>query len=137
MKLWAYVIMPEHVRLIIQPGIEETLVSKFLAAAKEPVARKAVKRLKSTNSAWLDRIAVQEGDRLRHRFWQPGGGYDRNITCSETLRLMIEYIHANPFRRGLVEDVLKWQWSSAMWFAGMRPCKLEMDVSVLEVLASG
>jgi len=32
----------------------------------------------------------REGKRIRHRFWQPGGGYDRNITSIEALRAMIE-----------------------------------------------
>jgi putative transposase len=80
---------------------------------------------------------VREGQRLRHRFWQPGGGYDRNITSIETLHAMIDYIHANPVRRGLVTRAEDWQWSSAGWFAGMRPVKLEMDSDVLTELARG
>jgi hypothetical protein len=31
-----------------------------------------------------------------------GGGYDRNVTSTEALRAMIEYIHAYPVRRGLM-----------------------------------
>jgi putative transposase len=46
------------------------------------------------------------------RFWQPGGGYDRNITDKDTLVRMIDYIHENPVRKGLVTDPLDWKWSS-------------------------
>jgi prepilin-type processing-associated H-X9-DG protein len=68
---------------------------------------------------------------VRHRFWQPGGGYDRNITSSAVLRAVIDYLHANPVRRGLVARAEDWEWSSARWYAGLRPVKLEMDKGVL------
>jgi putative transposase len=37
------------------------------------------------------------------------------ITSVATLRAAIEYIHANPVRRGLVARAEDWQWSSARW----------------------
>ena len=80
---------------------------------------------------------MREGPRLRHRFWQPGGGYDRNITSTEALRAVIEYTHANPVRRGLVARAEDWEWSSARSYAGLRPAKLEMDRGVLAELARG
>jgi putative transposase len=80
---------------------------------------------------------VREGPRVRRRFWQPGGGYDRNITSIEALRAMIDYIHANPVRRGLVARAEDWEWSSARWYAGLRPVKVEMDDGVLTELARG
>jgi putative transposase len=82
-------------------------------------------------------VTVQEGRRERHRFWQPGGGYDRNITSTEALRAMIDYLHANPVRRGLVARAEDRECSSARWFAGLRPVKLEMDKEVLEELERG
>jgi putative transposase len=60
-------------------------------------------------------VTLSEGRRVRHRFWQPGGGYDRNITSIEALHGMIDYIHANPFRRELVARAKDWEWSSARW----------------------
>ena len=41
-------------------------------------------------------------------------------------------IYANPVRRGLVAKVENWEWSSARWYAGMRPVPIEMDSMVLE-----
>jgi putative transposase len=32
-----------------------------------------------------------------------------------TLLKMIDYIHGNPVRRGLVERAADWRWSSAPW----------------------
>ena len=56
-----------------------------------------------------------------------GGGYDRNINDLRTREWMIDYIHANPVRRDLIQRVVEWEWSSARWYAGMRPVRLEMD----------
>ena len=65
----------------------------------------------------------------------PGGGYDRNVTSSAVLRAMIDYSHANPVRRGLVSRPEEWEWSSARWYVGLRPVKIEMDRLVLSELA--
>ena len=136
-QLWACVVMPEHVHVLVYPGAAVDKMSAFLQAVKEPVARKAIRYLKETSPEWLARVTVHEGRRVRHRFWQPGGGYDRNITSTAVLRAVIEYIHANPVRRGLVARAEDWEWSSARWYAGLRPVKLEMDGSVLVELARG
>ena len=38
----------------------------------------------------------------RALFWQSGGGFDRNVNEPRALMAMIDYIHLNPVRRGLV-----------------------------------
>ena len=134
-QIWAYVLMPEHVHLLVYPGEHPEQMARFLQVLKEPVARNAIAFLRENAPAWLSKITVREGKRVRHRFWQPGGGYDRNITTTAALRAMIDYIHANPVRRGLVAKAEDWEWSSARWFAGMRPVKIEMDDMVLAELA--
>jgi len=108
--------------------------SLFLQAIKEPVARRAVAYLKAYAPEWLTKLRVREGKRIRHRFWQPGGGYDRNVTSWSALRAMIDYIHANPVRRGLVSKPEEWEWSSARWYSGQRPVPIEMDSAVLDQL---
>ena len=133
-QLWAYVIMPEHVHVLVYPGEAPEEMSRFLQAVKEPIARKAIRFFKANAPSWLTRVTVREGPRIRHRFWQPGGGFDRNVTSVEVLRAMIDYIHSNPVRRGLVATAEDWEWSSARWFAGFRPVKLEMDPDVLTEL---
>jgi putative transposase len=134
-QVWAYVLMPEHVHLLVYPGDQPDQMSQFLRDLKEPVARKALSYLQAYAPSWLPRLKVREGKRIRHRFWQPGGGYDRNITTASALRAMIDYIHANPVRRGLVARAEDWEWSSARWFAGTRPVKSEMDEMILMELA--
>jgi len=48
---------------------------------------------------------------------------------------LIDYLHLNPVRRALVKRPEDWVWSSARWYAGLRPVPIEMDDMILEELA--
>jgi putative transposase len=128
--LWAWVIMPEHVHLLIAPREGKVPVGKFQGEIKERTARPAIAWLELNAPRWLSRITVREGSRVRRRFWQPGGGYDRNIDHYDTLLASINYFHLNPVKRGLVERPEDWPWSSAGWYAGIRPPLIEMDATL-------
>lgn len=119
--------MPEHAHLLIYPREPGLKVGKVIGQIKEAVARKAIDYIAVHAPSWLPRITVREGKRVRRRFWQPGGGYDRNVVELATVRYMINYIHENPVRRGLVTQAENWEWSSARWYAGRRPVPIEMD----------
>ncbi len=125
--LWAYVIMPEHVHLLVYPGDAGASAGRIRGKIKESVARPAIAYLAEHAPEWLAKITVREGTRVRRRFWQPGGGCDRNAIEIATVHAMIDYIHANPVRRGLVVRPTDWEWSSARWYAGMTPVPIEMD----------
>jgi putative transposase len=101
--LWAYVFMPDHVHLIIHPQKVNYDVRIILAAVKEPVGRQAVAHLRIHHPEWVKRLTVRKGSRNETRFWQPGGGFDRNLTEPATLLKMVDYIHMNPVRRRLEE----------------------------------
>ena len=90
--------------------------------------RKALAFLKQHALAFLERLRdEQPNGEVHYRFWQRGGGYDRNVTEPETVRTMIDYIHQNPIRRGLVQDAVSWPWSSARFYAGRQNSLLAMD----------
>lgn len=124
----AYVLMPEHVHLLIRPRDAKYEIAAILKSIKQAVARRAVNHLRESAPAYLQQIAVSwPTGRVEHRFWQQGGGYDRNITEPTTLVAAIEYIHNNPVRRGLVAIPTDWEWSSARWHAGYRDGTLPID----------
>jgi len=135
--LWAYVIMPEHAHLLIYPREAGLKIGPVVGAIKEGVARNAISYLKTHAPQWLPRITVREGKRVRRRFWQPGGGYDRNVVELQTLQNMIDYIHMNPVRRALVTRSEDWRWSSAQWYAGVRPVPIEMDKTLPMIVEDG
>ena len=122
-RLWAYVFMPEHVHLLIWPTQPIFDVGPVLKAIKQPVGQLAIDYLVRQAPRWLPRITVRSGNKTQRRFWQRGGGFDRNVSELAAILAMIEYIHANPVRRGLVLRAEDWKWSSAGWIEGKNPLK--------------
>jgi putative transposase len=126
--LWAYVIMPEHVHILVSPRESDYDVSRILWRIKRPVALHAIGYLERNAPEWLPRLTVRRRDgKVERRFWQAGGGYDRNITEIRTVYHVLEFIQQNPVRRGLCFRAEDWEWSSARWYAGIRPVPLEID----------
>jgi putative transposase len=128
LAMWAYVIMPEHVHVIVCPRQPVYEVRLIRTALKVPVQRKALAFLRRQAPEYLRRLSDQQPNgELHYRFWQRGGGYDRNVTDPATLRTMIEYVHQNPVRRGLVERATDWTWSSARFYDGLGDVPIAMD----------
>ena len=117
-ELWAYVFMPEHVHLVVHPKEHVYDIAEIRKVIKEPVGTQAIRWLVKEAPGWIPRITRRRGKKTERLFWQSGGGYDRNITEPKTLMQIIDYIHMNPVRRGLVERANQWKWSSAAWFLG-------------------
>jgi len=127
--VWAYVFMPEHAHLLIWPTGPYD-ISKILATIKQSVVRKAIPWLRVHSPAFLPRLLDQQPSGKRsYRFWQRGGGYDRNLTEPPTIFAEIDYMHGNPLRRGLCLGAEDWFWSSAADYARKRrgPIPIDMD----------
>jgi putative transposase len=125
--LWAYVFMPDHAHILILPTDEAHPISSILKAIKAPVGRRAIEHLEVHAPQWLPRITRTRGQDTERLFWQSGGGYDRNVITPKTLMKMIDYIHANPVRRQLVERPHDWKWSSAAWYDDRSAIPLSID----------
>jgi putative transposase len=126
--VWAYVVMPEHVHLLIWPTTPAYDVSVILNCMKQSVAQRALIYVRRFAPAFLDRMQDrQPSGAVHYRFWQRGGGYDRNIVEATTLHQIIEYIHTNPVRRGLCQRPEDWLWSSAADYASERVGPLRID----------
>ncbi len=91
-----YVVMPEHVHLLVsEPGRGTLAVS--LQAMKQSVAR-------------------QFALRAREPFWQ-ARYYDFNVWSERKRVEKLRYMHRNPVKRGLVERPEDWKWSSFVHYA--------------------
>ena len=86
----AYVVMPEHVHLLVSEPKNGPLASA-VQAIKQSVSRKLIGN--------------------RDRFWQDRY-YDFNVWSLPKQKEKMKYIHRNPVRRGLVERPEDWAWSS-------------------------
>lgn len=141
--LWAWVIMPEHVHLLLWPPWERIAseshsmrgrIRGILSSIKRPVAESAISYLTEHAPNYLRRMTVTNATRTYHRFWQAGSGYDENVTEPAALHAIAEYIHLNPVRRGLVTRAEEWVWSSARDWAGQSDALVRVDRTLPELL---
>jgi len=105
--LLGFVIMPEHVHLLVsEPEVENLSVA--LQVLKQQVARILLKRPKkrAPGQLQLGFTAVPEKHLWQRRF------YDFNVWSEAKFNEKLKYIHANPVRRGLVLHPKDWPWSS-------------------------
>jgi putative transposase len=123
-KLLAWVLMPEHVHLLIVPG--NTPVTRLLSSLKTKVGMGIVARWKELDAPILHKLRRPDGTA---RFWQTGGGFDRNVRDRGELIETIRYIHNNPVRRGLVLRPIDWEWSSAATYHQRDPRPPIVDLS--------
>lgn len=127
--------MPEHVHLLVWATSPQYSISAFLQTMKQSVSRRTIAWLRRHDPAGLEAMTTGWKDKP-YQFWQDGGGYDRNVTRGKTLLAVLEYIHNNPVKRGLISLPERWRWSSAADWAGIAagPVPLDKD-SFLESIA--
>jgi len=91
-----YVVMPEHVHLLVSEP-EQALLSRAIQSLKQAVAR---------------RLALRSSE----PFWQ-ARYYDFNVFTEQKRIEKLRYMHRNPVKRGLVQHPKDWVWSSFTHYA--------------------
>lgn len=112
-QLWAYVIMPSHVHLLIYPCQPSYKIAAILQAIKGRTSKRYGEILLEKSPATHENYCIKIGSKRSFRFWQSGGGFDRNLWNPQVIHYSIRYIERNPVRAGLVDVPEKWEWSSA------------------------
>jgi putative transposase len=139
-QLWAWVIMSEHVHLLIFPTAGSPKIKSILADIKRPVGQRAIAYLVERRLSFVDRLTIRNRNRTYRRFWQAGPGQDHNVYDPETAHRVVEYIHDNPVRRGLVMKPEDWYWSSARDWCGEIDIPIKVDrtlPAIVEVPSCG
>jgi putative transposase len=107
--LVGFVIMPEHVHLILNEP-KGSSPSRVLQVLKQQISRSLRKKRKRGLTGQLSLKFATATDADKH-FWQRRF-YDFNVWSEKKLREKLEYMHANPVKRGLVKHPEDWPWSS-------------------------
>ena len=135
-ELWAYVLMPNHVHLLIWPRQNTYDIARILNATKGRMAKQYRDYIRENSPDKFKKYQVFDKSKKRKvfRFWQTGGGFDRNLWNGIAIHNSIEYIEANPVRRELSDIPSEYRWSSA--FArerntGLIPDRFNMPVAML------
>jgi len=108
-RVYGYVLMPEHVHLLVSEPETEQLATA-IQALKISVARQA----------------PQKGTRQGGPLWQRRY-YDHNVRTAESFTDKLRYIHRNPVKRGLVERSEDWPWSSFRHYAMAEISSVEIE----------
>ena len=124
-QLLGYVVMPDHVHLLISEPRKGT-PSAVLKVLKQRVARD-LRRKRGGAPAGQLRLAFSKWGEELPRFWQPRF-YDFNVYSAKKKREKIEYMHANPVKRGLVKNPGGWIWSSYLFYEKSQKGLVEIDV---------
>jgi putative transposase len=101
--LYAYVLMPEHVHLLLSEP-------KNLSSTLRVIKGESSKLLKGS----------------RKHFWQPRF-YDFNVFTTRKFKEKIQYIHRNPVTRALVTKPEDYRWSSFNHYATGAPSPIEIE----------
>lgn len=130
-RVWAWCFMPTHMHILIFPKpaqIGGSALAPVLQSIKQSVSRRAVAwtRKHAPGKLHLMRDESPSGE-VVHRFWQRGGGYDRNLWSERAIWNEIDYIHGNPVEAGLCERVTDWEWSSARQFNTRQAGPITLD----------
>lgn len=93
--LLAFVLMPDHLHLLVASGERETL-SKTMGSFSQFIASE------------INRLLNRQGHLWQHGF------YEHAIRKAvEKCPALTEYIHQNPVRKGLCDSPEQWPWSTA------------------------
>ena len=126
--LHAFVIMENHLHLLVS----STDLQKELGDFKSYTARKILDSLKEKKSnSILDQLQFRKKAHKKDQdfqLWQEGS-HPQLIVGWEMLRQKMDYLHANPVRRGYVEDPVHWRYSSCRNYLGEKGI---LDVEVIE-----
>ncbi len=112
-KLLGYVIMPDHIHLVIWP-CGSSCVPDIMRDFKKFVAVRIVRQARVEDiQPWVSAFqqAGQETKRSKNKVWQDSY-WDVNVYTERFLRQKLNYVHRNPVRAGLAKEPGAYAYSS-------------------------
>lgn len=122
MCVYGYVVMPEHVHLLLSEPAQVRL-AEALHFLKLSFAKRARRLRFPLAQATETQVSAQRaGANLGHTrpsstlFWEKRY-HDRNVRDHDEFVVKLRYLHRNPAKRGLVRTAEEWPWSSYRHYA--------------------
>ena len=120
LNLHAWCLMTSHLHLVISVKTGHS-ISGFLRDFKKHTAKetiKLIKKIPESRREWLLWYFEREGKKdkriTKYKFWKEDN-HAIELDCTETEMIdqKINYIHDNPLKDGIVDDVCDYLYSSA------------------------
>ena len=119
LRIYGYVLMPEHVHLLLSEPEKGTLADAihFLKLSSSKQIGFLNPRLAPAARTWGTGSTGRTWDtRDKEPFWQKRY-YDRNVRDDREFSVKLRYLHRNPVKRGLCLAPEDWPWSSFRHYA--------------------
>jgi len=136
-NLFGYVIMPDHIHLLIQPSKKYDL-SSIMKSIKGNFARKYNEWTKV--SSMLDKsdgnrhLSADYRQGLKGNVYKPvwqEGFYDTGLRDEKQILGWLEYIHWNPVKKGIVEHQKNYEFSSYHQYFGAKRNKVQLPLETI------
>jgi len=126
LEISAYVLMKNHFHLICRSDKLANAVSSI----KSYSAKKIIQQLKEDNRFNILKLFEQnklpsKKDR-QYQIWQEGF-HPQELTNEKIYRQKLNYIHNNPITAGYVDDILKWEYCSAVDYYEEKEGVIKLD----------
>ena len=131
LRVYGYVVMPEHVHLLLSEPHRGTLADA-LKSLKQGVARRLIGTAPLKPKAGLSGPPVGVGGSPMGLGGQPEHVWqkrycDFNIRNYSQFVEKLRYIHRNPVKRGLCDRAEDWEWSSFRHYATGLEGRVEIE----------
>lgn len=128
-KLIGYVIMPDHIHLLLFP-IGESQLDEFMRDYKRFTAGRIARQAQVEGiETWVEqfKVAGKKTNRGENKVWQDSY-WDKNVFSERFIRQKLNYIHRNPLRAKLVESPEHYPYSSYRNYVANDDTLLEIDM---------
>jgi len=125
LNIYAYVIMPNHVHMImsrtgeIQP---ESIMRDLKKFTSNEIIHSIINNPRESRKEWMLKMFEEEGknnsNNTKYQFWQQDN-HPIELVTNEMQNQRLNYVHNNPVEAGFVHRPEDYPWSSAQDYAGI------------------
>lgn len=105
-NLEAICLMPDHMHFILRLPEHDSDYSIRISGIKARFTKSFLENKGKYSGIGVSKRGKGERTVWQHRFWE------HMIRDEDDFRRHVDYIHYNPFKHGLVSNVVDWPWSS-------------------------
>ena len=115
--IFAYVIMENHLHLIVKSDNLSEIIRRFKSYTATEIVNYYSSSLKTKQLKKFNYI--NNLSHSKHKIWEEGF-HPVMIENTKIMSVKLKYVHENPVRRGYVDEMESWRYSSARNYSGQK-----------------
>ncbi|RNC79882.1 MAG: transposase [Balneola sp.] len=117
-RLYGFVIMPNHLHLIVESNDLSNKIRKFKSYTARQIIDSLTKRNRRILLSQIKKARVTKKVESDYQIWQEGS-YPKQIDTEIKMTNYLKYIHYNPVKAGFVDSSEDWRYSSMRNYLGI------------------